>query len=535
MPRFYITTPIYYVNDAPHVGHAYATVNADALARWHRLAGDEVFFLTGTDEHGQKVADAAAEHQMSPQQWADTVVQRFVGAWRDLDISNDDFIRTSEPRHHRTVQAFLQRVYDNGYIRLDTYRGLYCVSCEDYYTPEQLVDGKCPVHGRPVVEMEEENYFFELSKFQDRLLEWYEANPNAVRPATKRNEALSFIRGGLLDISITRTSLTWGVPVPWDTRHVFYVWYDALINYLTAIGYGEDEERFAAWWPAVHHLVGKEILRFHCVWWPAMCMAAGIDPPAEVFVHGWLLVGGQKLSKTLIRQQARSEMAAPGAADDGAAADLGAAADDDRPVRLTEIAPSALTADFGVDATRYHLLRDVPLGTDGDFSYEGMVSRYNADLANNLGNLVSRVATVVGSKCGGVGPAPDPDSDLGPVVAGAVAAASDAWARFAPHEALEATWRLIAAVNAALEVAEPWKSEPGPVVDAVLGDALEVLRVVSLLVAPAMPSTSAEIWRRIGLDGVPGERRLPDDAQWGGYPGGVAVEKGAPLFPRRKA
>ena len=554
MGRFYITTPIYYVNDVPHVGHAYTTVNADALARWHRLVGDEVFFLTGTDEHGAKVAEAAAEHGVSPQEWADTVVQRFLEAWRHLDIANDDFIRTTEPRHHHAVQALLQRIYDNGFIRLDVYRGLYCVSCEDYYTPEQLVGGQCPIHGRPVVEMEEENYFFELSRFEERLLSWYEERPDAIRPATKRNEALAFVRGGLKDISITRTSMQWGVPVPWDKRHVFYVWYDALINYLTAVGYGEDEERCRDWWPTVHHLIGKEIIRFHCVWWPAMCMAAGVDPPAQVFVHGWLLVGGQKLSKTLVRRQASLEAARDGehggardgehggalggehgAARGGEAAAGGTGDGADRPVRLTEIAPQALTDDFGVDATRYHLLRDVAFGTDGEFSYEGLVARYNADLANNLGNLVARVATVVGTKCGGIGPAPDPNSALAAVAAEVVSGATSAWTRLAPHEALEATWRLIGAANAALEAAEPWKAEPGPALEAVLGDALEVLRLVSLLVSPAMPSTAAEIWRRIGLEGAPQDRRLPADAAWGGYPGGTPVEKGEPLFPRRRA
>jgi len=500
VPRFYVTTPIYYVNDAPHVGHAYATVNADAMARWHRLAGDDVFFLTGTDEHGAKVAEAALEHGVTPAEWAERTAQRFVQAWAGLDISNDDFIRTSEPRHHASVQAFLQQIYDNGFIELGTYSGLYCISCEDYYTEEQLVNGNCPVHGRPVVQMEEENYFFKLSAFEGRLLEWYESSPEAVRPTGKRNEALGFIKGGLRDISITRTSLTWGVPVPWDSGHVFYVWYDALINYLTAIGYGKDDERCRAWWPVVHHLIGKEIIRFHCVWWPAMCMAAGIDPPANVFVHGWLLVGGEKLSKSM---------------------------------RLTEIAPSALTEDFGVDATRYHLLRDVPLGADGDFSYEGITARYNADLANNLGNLVARVATVVGSKCGGNGPAPDPESPLASAARDALAETVSAWERFAPHDALEATWRLIRATNAELESTEPWKSEPGPEVDAVLGSALEALRIVSVLATPAMPGTCAEIWRRIGLPGSPAQCRVPDDAAWGGYPGGLPVEKGPPLFPRR--
>ncbi|HEX2064683.1 MAG TPA: methionine--tRNA ligase, partial [Acidimicrobiales bacterium] len=360
MGRYYVTTPIYYVNDAPHIGHAYTTVTADALARWHRLMGDEVFFLTGTDEHGLKIAQTAEANGVTPQEWTDRTVERFKAAWEQLEIGYDDFIRTSESRHHTAVQAFLQQVYDNGDIELGTYEGPYCVACEDYYTDSQLVDGNCPLHLRPVVRMKEENYFFKLSRYEQRLLDWYDANPDAVQPEAKRNEALGFIRQGLQDISITRTSLTWGVPVPWDAGHVFYVWYDALINYCTAIGFGSQPERFATWWPAVHHLIGKEILRFHCVWWPAMCMAAGIDPPANVFVHGWLLVKGEKMSKT----------------------------------RLNQIAPSQLVDDFGVDGYRYHFLRDTPLGPDGDFSYERMVERYNTDLANNLGNLLSRVATV---------------------------------------------------------------------------------------------------------------------------------------------
>jgi methionyl-tRNA synthetase len=510
--RFFLTTPIYYVNDAPHVGHAYTTVNADAIARWHRLMGDDVFFLTGTDEHGAKVAESAEEHGMDPRSWADQTSARFVEAWRGLDISYDDFIRTTEPRHYRAVQAFLQRVFDNGFIEKGLYEGLYCVRCEDYYTEEQLVDGNCPTHGTPVIFMEEENYFFKLDAFADRLLEWYEANPEAVQPAGKRNEALGIIKGGLRPISITRTSLRWGVPVPWDDGHVFYVWYDALINYATAVGYGADEERFAGWWPEVHHLLAKDILRFHTVWWPAMCMAAGIDPPAHLFVHGFLLFGGQRLSKTMLQRLARS-------------------AED---VNITDIAPDVLTDDFGVDPIRYHLMRS-PLGADNDFSYDGIVSRYNADLANNLGNLVARVATVVASKCGGIGPAPVADSPLAPAAALAVAEAADAWERFAPHEALAATWRLIGAANALLEATEPWKQEPGEGVDAVLGSALEALRIVALLASPAMPETAREIWRRIGLGGSPEECRVPRDARWGGYPGAVAVTRGDPLFPRRKA
>ena len=507
--RFYITTPIYYVNDAPHMGTSYTTVNADALARWHRLIGDETKFLTGTDEHGMKIAETAEKHGVSPQAWTDATSARFEEAWATLNISQDDFIRTTQARHYETVGTFLTKIYENGYIRKDTYRGLYCVGCEDYYTQDQLVDGKCPSHNRELVEMEEDNYFFELSKFEDRLLEWFEANPTAIQPASKRNEALSFIKGGLKDVSITRTSISWGIPVPWDEGHVFYVWYDALINYLTAIGYGRDEAEVEKWWPHVHHLIGKEIIRFHCVWWPAMCMAAGIDPPAHVFVHGWLLVGGKKLSKSM-------------------------AADESAPVKLTDITPASLVEQFGVDPVRYYLLRNTPLGTDGDFSIEGITERYNADLANNLGNLVARLATVIGSKSGGRSPEPSETSELKDRAAEAVAQARDAWERFAPQEGLEATWRLIGAVNSALEVAEPWKAEPGPKVDAVLGSALEALRIITVLIWPAMPDTAQAIWERIGLDGSPTDGGLDAQVLWGSAPQARVVTKGDPLFPRRK-
>jgi len=516
MPPYYLTTPIYYVNDAPHVGTAYTTVNADALARWHRLLGDDVLFMTGTDEHGAKIVEAAEAHDTTPQEWTDQTSARFKEAWQRLNISNDDFIRTTEPRHYVAVQQFLQKIYDNGFIELGTYTGLYCVSCEDYYTEEQLSDGKCPVHGRAVIEMAEENYFFRLSEFEQPLLDYYRSHPDFVRPTSKRNEALGFIRGGLKDVSITRTSFSWGVPVPWDDGHVFYVWYDALINYLTVASYGTDQERFESMWGAAHHLIGKDILKFHCVWWPAMCMAAGISPPAEIFVHGYLLMGGQKLGKTLIQS---------GMVGEGEQA---------RELRITDVSPLSLADEFGVDPLRYHLLRDVPLGGDGDFSFEGIVSRYNSDLANNLGNLVSRVATVVHSKCNGIGPSPDPQSAMAAGARDVVVATTEAWARWAPHEALEATWRLISAANAELEATEPWKMDPGPAVSAVLGNALEALRIVALLIAPAMPATAAEIWRRIGVVGDLTAAQVPRDTAWGGYPGGAPVVKGDPLFPRRK-
>jgi methionyl-tRNA synthetase len=329
------------------------------------------------------------------------------------------------------------------------------------------------------------------------LLDWYAANPGCVQPEGKRNEALGIIKQGLEDVSVSRTSISWGVPVPWDEGHVFYVWYDALINYATAVGYGADSERFAEWWPQVHHLLGKDILRFHCVYWPAMCLAAGIEPPKKLGVHGFLLVGGEKMSKT----------------------------------RLNQIFPADLVADFGVDGFRYHFLRDNPFGPDGDFSYESMVTRYNADLANNLGNLLSRVATVVGKKCDGIGPAPAGDSPLADTAAQSLADTITGWNNITPSIALEATWRLVGAANAHLEANEPWKMEPSPALDAVMGDALEVLRIVSILATPAMPETCAQIWQRIGLTGSPTDAGVAG-ATWGGYPGGLPVVKGDGLFPR---
>jgi methionyl-tRNA synthetase len=497
--RFYVTTPIYYVNDVPHIGHAYTTITADALARWHRLLGDEVWFLTGTDEHGLKVQRAAEENGLTPREQADRTSERFRETWRLLDISNDDFIRTTEPRHYQAVQQLMTAAYDNGYIELGTYEGLYCVSCEAYYTEAELVDGRlCPIHGRPVELFKEDNYFFRLSALSQALLDWYAADPLVVSPEARRNEAIGLIRQGLQDISISRTSIQWGVPVPWDAAHVFYVWYDALINYATAIGYGSDRPRFDRWWPSVHHLIGKDILRFHCVYWPALLIAAGEAPPHRVHVHGFLLVGGEKMSKTAFNQ----------------------------------IAPADLVPEFGVDGYRYHFLRDQSFGPDGEFSYEGMVARYNADLANNLGNLLSRVATVVDRKCGRVGPAPSPKSHLAGIAASVWEGAASAWERVAPSEALEATWRLIRETNAALEAAEPWNAPPGPAVDAVLGDALEILRIVAVLASPAIPGAAAEIWRRIGLPGSPLDEGLPEAVRWGGYPGGLTVRRGPPLFPR---
>jgi methionyl-tRNA synthetase len=498
---FYVTTPIYYVNDVPHIGHAYTTVAADVLARWRRLHGDDVQFLTGCDAHGLKIQRAAEERGVAPATWAEQTAQSFRDAWALLDITHTDFIITTQERHHRAVAQFLQRVYDNGFIELGTYEGLYCVPCEAYYAEDELVGGNCPIHGRPVERVREENYFFKLSAFEDRLLAHYEAHPDAVQPETRRNEVLGFIRGGLRDFSMSRKSISWGIPLPWDPEHVTYVWFEALFNYCTAVGFGEDVDRFERYWPADYHLIGKDILRFHAVWWPAMLMAAGLEPPRHVFAHGFLLVGGEKMSKT----------------------------------RLNQIAPADLVAELGSDGFRYHFLRDQHFGPDGDFSYEAMVARYNADLANNFGNLASRVLNMAVSYCGGVVPDTREDGPLRDAAEQAVVGLREGMERLDFSGGFGAVWDLIHAANAFIEEREPWalnKRGDAAGAAAVLGDCLEALRIVTLLASPLLPRAAAELWRRLGLAGSPEQARLPEDAAWGLLPSGSPLEKGAPLFPR---
>ncbi|MFI5046608.1 MAG: methionine--tRNA ligase [Acidimicrobiia bacterium] len=498
---FYVTTPIYYVNDVPHIGTAYPTIAADALARWRRLWGDDVFFLTGTDEHGLKVQRAAEARGVSPREWVDETSGRFRDAWAALDITNDDFIRTTEPRHHRAVEAFLQRVHDNGDIELDSYEGLYCVGCELYYKEDELDDGNCPVHGTPVEHLVEENYFFRLSRYEDRLLEHYTAHPEAIQPDGKRNEVLGLIKQGLQDFSISRTSITWGIPLPWDAAHVSYVWFDALINYCTAVGYPDDAERFARFWPADYHIIGKDILRQHAVYWPAMLMSAGLELPKCVFAHGFLLVGGEKMSKS----------------------------------KFNQIAPADLVDEFGIDGVRYHFLRDQRFGPDGDFSYEAMVARYNADLANNFGNLANRVLNMAVNYCDGVVPDARADGPLRDAAVSAFDVLTDCMTRLDFERGFGAVWDLIRAANAYIEEQQPWalnKAGDTAAVAAVLGDCLEALRIVALLASPLVPHACDDLWRRLGLPGSPTDQRLPDAAAWGLLPAGSTLEKGAPLFPR---
>ncbi len=410
---FYVTTPIYYVNAEPHLGHAYTTIIGDALTRWHRLLGDDVNYLTGTDEHGLKIQQAAEAAGQTPQAFTDEIAPKFAHAWERLDIANDDFIRTTEPRHRAAVIELLQRCYDAGDIELDTYSGKYCVGCEMYYTVDELVDVDgvsecCPIHKRPVETLEEENYFFRLSRYEDRLLDWYAAHPGAMKPENRANEAIGLIKNGLRDFSISRTSLEWGIPLPWDPDHVTYVWFDALTNYLAAVGFGDDEQDYTRWWPADCHLIGKDIIRQHCVYWPAMLMSAGVDLPKGWGIGGWLLVDGEKMAKS----------------------------------GGNVVNPLDLIDTVGVDGFRYYVLAETPFGSDGDFSYEGLVAKYNSDLANNLGNLAARVATVVAKKCDGIGPSPRPDSPLAAAAAHAYDGASRWWGELAPSRALDATWGL---------------------------------------------------------------------------------------------
>ena len=509
---FFLTTPIYYVNAVPHLGTAYTTIAADALARYRRLRGDDVFFLTGLDEHGQKVEQAAEANGVTPQEWADRMAAKFISAWEMLDISNDDFVRTTEPRHERGVQAFLKVLWDRGDIYKGTYEGWYCVPCETYYTEEQLNDGRtCPSCSREVEFVKEDNYFFKLSAYQDELLAYYDANPDFIQPDTRRNEVLSFVKGGLRDLSISRANVKWGIPLPFDESQSVYVWFDALINYITAIGYGDPErqESFAARWPAQYHFVGKDIIRFHCVIWPAMLLAAGIPLPEKVFAHGFLLTKGEKMSKS----------------------------------KGNAMAPAELVERFGVDGYRYYFLRDVQFGTDGSISLEGMVQRYNSDLANDWGNLCSRLFNMVGKYCDGVVPDPsaapietEDDAELKAIARGLYAAYEEQMSRLDYAGALEAAWELVKRTNRYIEDSAPWnlaKSEETiGRLHAVLYNALEAVRIAALYTAPVMPRSSVEVWSRLGLGNVFATTDLAAESQWGRLPVGSPVVKGEALFQR---
>jgi methionyl-tRNA synthetase len=504
---FYITTPIYYPNDVPHIGHAYNAVATDFIARFHRLRGEDVFHLTGTDEHGLKLQRAAEAAGMEPQRWVDEMEPRWREVWARLDIANDDYIRTTEPRHRRAVQRLLSAVHDNGRddIYLGTYEGLYCVSCELYYTEDELVDGKCPIHERPVERVSQENYFFRLSAYADRLLEHYELEPSRVEPESRRNEVLSLIRGGLLDFSISRTNFDWGIPLPWDPKHVCYVWFDALTNYITAAGYGSDEERFARMWPANIHMIGKDILRQHAIYWPAMLMAADIEPATQVWAHGYLTVGGKKMSKT----------------------------------NLTGIHPFQLIDHFGVDSYRYYFVREIQFGQDGNFSWEAMIDRHNADLANGLGNLASRILAMLAASFDGVVPEPEAggfEDDLPALTADVVRRYDEHMAALALTQALAAVWEIVGRANGYLVERQPWTLANDEMrrgeLAGILYASAETLRILAILIAPIMPGAATRLWEQMGIDEPLEAQRLPGASAWGGLRPGTKTVKGDSLFPR---
>jgi len=514
--RYYITTPIYYVNADPHLGHAYTTIAADILARHHRQRGDEVFFLTGTDEHGNKVAQAAEELGRSPKEHCDLVAQRFRALTGQLEASNDFFIRTTDPEHEAFVQGFVEKLRASGDVEKRTYGGLYCTACEGFYYERDLVDGKCPIHHSEPVWLEEENYYFLLSRYQDRLVEHFRANPDWVKPKSRYNEALSFIEQGLDDISISRQSITWGVPVPWDPDQVIYVWVDALINYLSALTYARPGEDLSAFWPA-QHIMAKDILKFHAVIWPALLMSAGYELPRGEFIHGYLLMGGEKMSKT----------------------------------RGNVLDPFQVMETYGIDPLRFYLVREVAFGQDGVISMEGFATRYTNELANELGNLVSRTVSMVGKYRDGR--VPDPggpgagtadesrddsaaavDDPLAGAGAAMVAACRERFDALDVSGALDVVWSLVRRLNRYVEEEAPWKlakdEDAAAHLDRVLRDLVAGLRLVAICVYPVMPRSAVEILRRLGQPREEADLSL-EAATWERV--AVAeVEKAPPLFPR---
>ena len=507
MPKtFYVTTPIYYVNDLPHLGHAYTTVAADVLARFKRLKGLQVFFLTGTDEHGLKVEKAARERKQDPQALADEVVARFKRLWDRLNISYTDFIRTTEPRHTAAAQLLISTVRDKGDIYLGDYQDWYCTPCETFLTETNLVNGNCPDCSRPVEKLKEKSYFFRLSKYQDRLREHIEANPGFIQPESRRREVLNFISQGLRDLSISRASFSWGIPVPWDESHVIYVWFDALANYLTGVGFAQDDSRFNEFWPASVHIIGKDILRFHAIYWPSFLLSAGIALPRKIAAHGWWTVEGKKMSKS-----------------------LGNVVD-----------PEQLADKYGVDALRYFLLREVPFGQDGDFSHKAMMNRVNSDLANDLGNLCHRVIAMVERYFQGTLPQPQADQERDQRL-------MDTWQQSLTEferemeelnfsRALTSMWRFVSACNKYLEEEAPWslaqKDPQGARLPTVLYHACEAVRLIALSLSPFMPESTAKIWKQLGIREEPACTSLDEARKWGGLKPGVHVKKGPAIFPR---
>ncbi len=500
--RYYLTTPIYYVNDVPHIGHAYTTLAADVLARYKRIMGYEVFFLTGTDEHGQKVEKAANAAGETPLELADRVVKRFQALWEKLDIAPSDFIRTSQERHKQGVAHLFEQAMANGDIYLGEYEDWYCTPCETFWTETQLIDYKCPDCNRPTEKLKEESYFFKMSKYQQPLLDHIEANPDFIQPKSRRNEILAFVRDGLRDLSVSRTSFRWGIPVPGNERHVIYVWFDALANYITALGYPDKSGNFGSFWPVDVHLIGKDILRFHSVYWPTFLMSAGLPLPKKVFAHGWWTVEGQKMSKSM----------------------------------QNVVEPNMLIDRYGVDAVRYFLLREVPFGLDGDFSHAALVHRINSDLANDLGNLLNRTTAMANKYFGGIVAQPGELHELDQIYRDKtltmISQIETCMADLAFSKALQSLWEVISAGNKYIDETAPWGLAKDPSqherLATVIYCLLESQRLVYILLSAFMPRTAAKGLEYLGWD----KPAAASGLQWGQLAAGIKITKSEPLFPR---